>query len=299
MAGRLFPTDSELDGIIAVPGSVTWRFASDARLYSVMLYPLLLQVAHPTVGAGVRDYSDFERRPWDRLLRTLDYVSLLVYSGEGAVAAGRRLRALHGRFRGMREDGARYSALEPDAYAWVHATLLEAYVSGHAQFGTPMVAEEIDRFYREYCALGRLIGVRDGDLPPDWPGFREYFERIVQEQLLRTEAVERVLGAVRRAPGPPMPCPDLLWRTVRIPARRALWLGGIGLLDPSLRRRLGVSWSRADQVQFGALGAASRSLTPILPEWLRVTGPDYLRWRTRAIRDGPLAPDASTPAPVH
>ena len=55
------------------------------RLYAVMLYPLLLQVAHPTVAAGVRDYSDFERRPWDRLMRTLDYVSLLVYGGPDAI----------------------------------------------------------------------------------------------------------------------------------------------------------------------------------------------------------------------
>ena len=70
-----------------------------------MLYPLLLQVAHPTVGAGVRDYSDFEQRPWNRLLRTIDYVSLLVYGGRDAIAAGRRLRDVHKRFRGVREDG--------------------------------------------------------------------------------------------------------------------------------------------------------------------------------------------------
>ena len=57
-----------------------------------MLYPLLLQVAHPTVGAGVHDYSDFEQRPWDRLMKTIDYVSLLVYGGRDAAAAGRRLR---------------------------------------------------------------------------------------------------------------------------------------------------------------------------------------------------------------
>jgi uncharacterized protein (DUF2236 family) len=299
MARPLFPNDSDLDGIIIVPGSVTWRFASDARLYSVMLYPLLLQVAHPTVGAGVRDYSDFELRPWDRLLRTLDYVSLLVYAGADAVTAGRRLRTLHRRFRGVREDGARYSALEPDAYAWVHATLLEAYVAGHARFGTPMRPEEIDSFYREYRALGRLIGVREGDLPPDWPGFREYFEWVVRNELVRTEAVERVLRAVSSAPRPPIPFPDLLWRVIRIPARRALWLGGVGLLDPSLRARLGVDWRTADALQFRALGAASRGLTPILPHSLRVTGPDYLRWRRRAIRRGPLAAGASTSAALN
>ena len=52
--GSLFPSDEELERILVGPGSITWRVTSDARLYAVMLYPLLLQVAHPTVGAGVR-----------------------------------------------------------------------------------------------------------------------------------------------------------------------------------------------------------------------------------------------------
>src|SRR5437764_10095937 len=105
MAGSIFPTDAELDEIIVGPDSVSWRRTSDARLYLAMLYPLLLQVAHPTVGAGVRDYSDFEHRPWERLLRTIDYVSVLVYGGREAARAGRKLRAMHSRFKGVREDG--------------------------------------------------------------------------------------------------------------------------------------------------------------------------------------------------
>src|SRR5438105_7703098 len=119
MTTALFPTDAELEEILVGPESVTWRIASDPRLHFVSLYPLLLQVAHPTVAAGVRDFSDFEQRPWDRLLRTLDYVNLLVYGGPQAVVAGRRLRDMHKRFRGLREDGQRYYALEPEAYAWV------------------------------------------------------------------------------------------------------------------------------------------------------------------------------------
>lgn len=289
----LFPTDAEVDQILVGPESVTWRHTSDARLYAVMLYPLLLQVAHPTVGAGVRDYSDFEQRPWDRLLRTIDYVSLLVYGGHDAVAAGRRLRELHKSFRGIRADGQRYSALEPDAYAWVHATLIEAYVAGHAHFGKPMSASDTERFYREYRALGRLIGVRDGDLPEGWAAFRGYFERMLREQLVRTESVDRVLHSVRNAAPPPIPFPELLWRTIRIPASRALWLGGVGLMDPSLRARLGVPWSRRDELRFRAFGRLSRGLTPVMPGRLQVMGPAQLRWRRRAIAKGPLGPGSA------
>jgi uncharacterized protein (DUF2236 family) len=296
MTSSLFPTDSEIDEILVGPESITWRATSDARLYAVMLYPLVLQVAHPTVGAGVHDYSDFERRPWDRLLRTIDYVSLLVYGGREAIAAGRRLRALHKGFKGTREDGRPYYALEPEAYAWVHATLIDTYVAGHAHFGRPLSRDETERFYGEYRGLGRLIGVRERDLPRTWSGFRAYFAEMLRDGLERTVSVDRVLGATRHAPPPPLPIPDLLWRAMRLPASQALWLGGVGLIDPALRRRLGIPWSRGDELQFRALGAVSRGLTPVLPRSLTIMGPAQLRWRRRAITQGPLGPRAQIAA---
>ena len=292
----MFPADSELGSLLVGPDSVTWRTTSDVRLYAVMLYPLLLQVAHPTVGAGVNDYSDFERRPWDRLLRTIDYVSLLVYGGREAVSAGRRLRELHGRFQGVRQDGRPYHALEPDAYAWVHATLLETYVAGHASFGHPMSESEIERFYGEYRGLGRLIGVRERDLPETWAGFRDYFEHMVSHELVHTAAVDQVLRAIGHAPPPPLPIPDALWRALRLPAAQVLRLGGVGLMSPELRARLRIRWTRSDEAQFRALGALSRGLTPVLPRSLRITGPAQLRWRRQAIAEGPLGPRSARAA---
>jgi uncharacterized protein (DUF2236 family) len=284
----VFPASEEVERILVGPGSVTWRHASDARLYLVMLYALLLQVAHPTVGAGVRDYSDFEHRPWNRLLRTIDYVTLLVYGGADAAPAGRRLRELHKRFTGVRPDGERYSALEPDAYAWVHATLIETYVAGHARFGSPMRGAELESFYREYRGLGRLIGVRERDLPGTWSGFREYFNRMVREQLVRTESVDQVMRAVRDVPPPPVPVPELVWRAVRMPASSALRIGSVGLMRPELRARLGIDWTRLDEARFRAMGAATRSLGPVMPRALKVTGPAQLKWRRKAIARGPL-----------
>src|SRR5436305_12651628 len=100
MSGSLFPNDEEIDRLTVGPESMTWQFGSDLRLFLTMLYPLLLQVAHPTVGAGVRDYSDFEQRPFNRLFGTLDYLLVLQYGGRDAVAMGQRLRQLHKGFRG-------------------------------------------------------------------------------------------------------------------------------------------------------------------------------------------------------
>src|SRR3954468_5643701 len=63
------------------PHSVVWRIGSHARVMSAAGAPLLLQVAHPTVAAGVREHSDFKSDPWGRLWRPLDYAHLLLYGG--------------------------------------------------------------------------------------------------------------------------------------------------------------------------------------------------------------------------
>jgi uncharacterized protein (DUF2236 family) len=294
-----FPDEAEARALLVGPESVTWRYASDARLYLIPLYPLLLQVAHPTVGAGVHDFSDFERRPWQRLLRTLDYVSLLVYGGEAAIAAGRRLRALHKGFKGVREDGESYYALEPSAYAWVHATLLHGYVAGHQQFARPMNRSQIETFYREYRDLGRLIGVKPGMLPDTWAEFLDYFDSMCAAALERTRSVDRVLEAVRLAGPPMLPIPAPVWHALRIPASRAVWLGGIGLLEPGLRQRLGISWTASDERAFQGLGRITRAMTPALPQRLQILGPAQLRVRRRAIARGPLGPEADrTPVAV-
>jgi uncharacterized protein (DUF2236 family) len=288
--------DATARELLVGPDSVCWRFASDVRLNLVMLLPLVLQVAHPTVAAGVRDFSHFEKHPYERLARTIDYLNLLVYGAEDAIAAGWRLRELHKRFTGVREDGRRYTALEPEAYAWVHATLLHTYVVGHAQFGRPMRPAEIDQFYREYCGLGRLIGLSPVDLPPTWTRFRGYFERVCDTELGPNDSVRRVLRAARTAGPPGLPLPAPVWSVVGFPARRAIWLGGVGPLSPELRRRLGIPWGLRDELGFRALGRLTRALTPALPGRLRVAGPDQLRARREAIERGPLGPGARSRA---
>src|SRR5437764_518327 len=79
--------------------------------------------------------------------------------------------------------GRPYSALEPEAYAWVHATLADAIVAGHARFGIPFGAAERERFWMEWRAVGRLLGIGEDDLPGDWAGFEAYVARMVGERL--------------------------------------------------------------------------------------------------------------------
>ena len=287
----VLPSEEEASGLVLGPDTVAWDRVSDLRGFMLAGYALLLQVSHPTVGAGVSDHSDFESEPWDRLLRTVDYVNLSVYGGDEAVAVGRRLRELHRTIKGHKPDGERYHALEPEAFAWVHATLADSIVEAHARFARPMSPGEVQRFYGEFAGAGRLVGVRRRDLPPDWASFRAYFDGMVAERLEHTESVDRVLRALHNSPPPPM-IPDRVWRVLRVAPRRALWLGTVGPLPPVLRARFGITWTRANERELRALGAAMRALTPVLPQRAKVSGPDYLRWRRRDIARGPLGAGA-------
>ena len=88
------------------PATVTYRRAGDARVLIAAGYALLLQVSHPTVGAGVSEHSQFRHDPWGRLLRTLDYACTMVYGGPLAAGEmGQRIRSFHRKIHGERPDG--------------------------------------------------------------------------------------------------------------------------------------------------------------------------------------------------
>ncbi|MDX6666904.1 MAG: hypothetical protein QOK04_284 [Solirubrobacteraceae bacterium] len=291
MTNRVLPSAEEVPALVPARGSIVWRYAGDARLLATAGYALLLQVAHPTVGAGVTEHSDFKADPWGRLFRTLDYTYAMVYGGPRlAGEIGARVREMHKRIKGTKPDGERYHALEPEAYAWVHATLCEAIITGHRHFGLRMRPDEIERFWADWRRSGRVVGVRERDLPDDWTGFRSYFNYMVERRLEDNEAVQDVIATLARPTRPPVPIlNDAAWRVASLPMTRIFSLATVGLLPSLLRQRFGARWTRAQELELRALGAAARATTPLLPRSLRNTGPPYLRRRREALARGDVA----------
>lgn len=296
----LFPTNEEIDEIILSRDSLFWRRFSDPRLLLGAGYVLLMQVAHPTVGVAVRDHSDFAERPWERLLRTVDYLVLITYSGHEAANVGRRVYDLHRSIKGQNPDGSRYHALDPEAYAWVHATLVEGGIRAYKQFVGSLSAGEADRLIAEGVSLGRLAGVGPNDLPTTRKDFHAYFHSMVENRLDNNETVQRVLQTIEK-PGPPacavhgtagrppLPIVERIWPLARILPAQAFLVATIGLLPETLRRRFGVTWSAARETELKIMAAPSRALTPLLPKKLIMRLPDvYLRVRREAIAQGPL-----------
>ena len=286
----ILPTPEEIPALLPARGSIAWRAAGDLRLMAGAGYALLLQVSHPTVGAGVSEHSDFAADPWGRLLRTLDYVNGTIYGGpELAGEIGRRVRAIHTHIKGVRPDGVRYHALEPEAYAWVHATLAQSIVHSHRWLGSPMKRREEEEFWSQWRLLGRLVGVRDRDLPESWSDFHPYFQRMVAEVLEDTPAVHEVIDTLGRPATPPVGVGPNLWKLMRVPMGANAKLVTAGLLGGELRARFGLEWSRGHERRFRAVAAASRATGPFLLGPFREFGPTYLRWRRNALERGDVA----------
>jgi uncharacterized protein (DUF2236 family) len=93
---------------------------------------VLLQVAHPLVGAGVIEHSGYRHDLWRRLVRTLRALYLITFGDrEEAERAGEVVRAVHRRVHGRIDEqlgpfraGTRYSACDPELMQWVQATLV-------------------------------------------------------------------------------------------------------------------------------------------------------------------------------
>ena len=278
----VLPTREEADRLIPPPGGVTWRMASDVRLMAGAGYALMLQVSHPVVGAGVSEHSNFRADPWGRLLRTLDFTTSVVYGGpELAWQTGRRVREMHKQIKGTLPSGEPYHSLEPEAYAWVHATLADSIVRSHIRFIGPVADAELAIFWDEWRGLGRLLGVRERDLPEHWDEFGPYFDRMIGERLEPTDSVTDVLEALAEPPPPAVRgMSDGLWQALRLPAARGAKLGTVGLMPRALREKLGLEWSDSQRLELRALAAASRRSGAVLPSSLRNFGPSYLRWRS-------------------
>lgn len=269
------------------PGSVLWERGGDVRLLLVAGRSLLLQVAHPTVAAGVAQHSDYATDPWGRLRGTLDLYVAGVNFGwpDGSVAAAERLRRMHRRIEGVDFHGRRYRALDPEAFAWVHTTLADGFLLMLERY-CGAGAAELDRAYEEMRLLGRLYEIPDELSPADRRGHQAKVRSVIAEQLEDNEVAQNVLEQISKPPPPGiLRMAGPLWRLGTAGPGRVLRLATAGGIPEPLRSRLGLSWTEAEQRELELYANAVRRAAPLLPDRLRLL-PKVHAAKRRAARSG-------------
>jgi uncharacterized protein (DUF2236 family) len=229
---------------------------------------VLLQVAHPLVAAGVVYHSDYKNDLWQRLLRTLQALYLIVYgSREEAERAGEAVQAVHAHVHGTTREqlgpfppGTPYSASDPDLMLWVHATLVAASIAVHRRFVGRLIPDEEERYYSEMALVARLFGLPGTAIPAGLADFRDYLEaQLAGREICVTDPAREVATVILEAP---LPAP----LRVLVPAHR---LATAALLPQSLREEYGLRWSRAHALP---LALAARSLRVLAVPLLRTAG---------------------------
>lgn len=242
------------------PGSVSWRIDRELVVLAGGSCALLMQAAHPSVAAGVAEHSTYATDPFGRLLRTLTSSFDVVFGSRAdAETTLRRVNAIHAAVRGTRPDGTPYSALEPEALLWVHATLVDTALRVYDRFVAPISEADAQRYHAESAAVAVRLGVPESIVPPTIGELRAWMAAMIDGGTVRVapqarEIAATVLYPVRFAP-------RLAWD--------AAHLVSIATLPAGLRRQYGLRWSPARDAGMVRIAAASRRLLPLVPSVLR------------------------------
>lgn len=247
------------------PGSVTWRVYGETAMILGGGRALVLQMAHPQIGAAVEQHSRYRDDRWGRLRHTLRTVGEILFGDtETAVRSAERMRRMHARYRGVvpagRATGTAYEATDPELVLWVWATLVDSSLLVYERVVGTLTAAEQKLFYQEQLRFAELCGVPAGQVPPSLPAFRAYVDRTVGETLEATPAARESAALVMNPFGLPR---------IAAPIVALTGLPTAGLLPEPLRRELGIEWTSGSQRALTSLGAVVRVVRPLLPARVR------------------------------
>jgi uncharacterized protein (DUF2236 family) len=208
------PEDASDDGLFG-PASVAWRVSTDLASPVAGLQSLLMQALHPLAMAGVDQHSGWRRDPVGRLAATSAYLATVTF-GERAVAlhAAARVRRIHDHVRGVDAvTGRPYAAGDPALLLWVHAALVQSSLAAVWAFGTPLSAEDSDRYVEEMMVAAELIGVPRPQVPSSVADLERYVAS-VRPGLRYTPAAGESMAYLLNPPGLDEEIAEF-WRDVR------------------------------------------------------------------------------------
>src|SRR5688500_2862662 len=247
------------DGWLFGADTVTWKVKHEAVLLAGSGRALLLQVAHPSVAAGVVQHSNYDTDPWGRLYRTLDLVTRITFGRtETADRAAAQLKRAHAPVKGERPDGVGYRAWDPDLLLCVWATLVESSVLVYTRYVEPLSARDLGAYYSEQQRFAVMCGVPEGHWPATWPRFMTWFDEWIEEECAVSDDSRAIAQSIL---DPQLPRP---LKPAARPAVELLKLATVGLTPAVLRERYGFSWGPRREKVLGASTGAVRRVLPLL-----------------------------------
>ncbi|MCK5753542.1 MAG: DUF2236 domain-containing protein [Mycobacterium sp.] len=234
----------------------------------------MMQAMHPVIAEITGRYSAaFHGDPGGRAIRSIDSVLRWTYGGTEALAEGDRVRAMHQPIT-MKSatTGKQISALNPEAYQWVIATgYIVTAQGGRLLIGREFTDAEKAELLRDNRRLAQLLHVPMRGYPETQEEMADYFERMIDTLEGTPQALQLIEEMTTGKVDLPPSLPKLLHplaRAVARPGLRLNYLSVVGLLDPRLRERLGVTWSAEEERELTRIYRMIRIAYRVLPDRL-------------------------------
>lgn len=246
------------------PDSVSWKINREMAVIAGWSRAILLQLAHPSVAAGVHAHSTFRgslRASFRRAHSTIGAMLSLTFGDtEEIIAAAARINSIHDRVQGNVAPGKTYSAHDPELQRWVHATMIDTIPMTYERLVGPLTQRERDQYCAEAVIMEPLLGMPDGWLPQNSVQLDCYMREMLDGGTLVVSDTSRALARALLYP----PRWYLLW-----PAFRAMQLITIGSLPPGLRQAYGFTWRSRDERALARWTAVIRASVRLLPLFAR------------------------------
>lgn len=237
---------------------------------------LLLQIAHPAVGRGVAEHSDFGTRPLERLHATMTFICAAIFATPEEFATLRRhVNRAHARVRADAAGGAPgYNAYDPRLQLWVAATVYRTMTELYERVFGALDAADAESVYRDFTRLGLNLQVPESLWPPTRAAFSVYWDEMLQ-QLAVTDSTRAVAAQILHPANAP------LWLRPLLPDAR---LATAGLLPDVVREAYGLPWDDRSSRRFERRMRLVTAVYPLLPRRVRYGVRDgYLRRMRRML----------------
>jgi len=213
--------------------SVSWRiFKNPIALFVGGTAAVILELAEPSVRAGIWEYSSFRKNPLGRLQRTGLAAMITVYGARSiAEPMIARVVRMHAAIQGKTPSGASYSASDPRLLTWVHATASFGFAEAYNRYVNPLSEGDFNSLYLEGTPVSRLYGATDP--PGSVDEMRSLFESAAA-QFAPSPIIFEFLQIMRETIAFPRP---LHWM------QPMLVRAAVELIPGWIRQRLGLSAS--------------------------------------------------------
>jgi len=243
---------------------------------------VLLQIAEPSVGAGVAAHSSFTVRPIERGRRSIIYIYVQAF---GTLAERRYITdATHHSHANIK--ASTYDANDIDLQLWVAATTYWSLVASWELIYGKLDSATSERVYQEFSSMATALRVPPEKWPKDRAAFEIYWEESISKLKVSEEAKKVAKLVMYPAKG------LFKWRT--LPAWAYIIVNGpisrvitTEMLPESVREQFGIKSTKRTRGVFKVLVSVSKVTWPMVPRFGREAMKDFYMWdMRRRIKNG-------------